>query len=196
MASRLASFPSIALIVCAALAGCAGNEYTQDITDTLVDGDRLYVAGTLNGKTFNEIKRQLDRHPTLRTVVLEDIDGSIDDEANLQTALLIHDAGLDTYVPADGIIESGAVDLFCAGHNRVAERGARIGVHSWADEDGLEGGEVPSSSDEHAIYLEYFDQVGCPTDFYWFTLEAAPSSGMHYMTETELLEYQVVTELR
>ena len=159
-----------------AATGCVDSEYYRDITDTLVDGDRLYVSGTLNALTFDEIERQLKRHPELRTVVLEDIDGSIDDDVNLKTAMLIHDAGLDTFVPADGIIESGAVDLFCAGHNRIAERGARIGVHSWADDDGLEGGQVPRSSSEHDIYLDYFKAVDCPVSFYWFTLEAAPAN--------------------
>lgn len=178
------------------LSACAGGDYRRDITDTFVDGDRLFVAGTLNAMTYDEIERQLTENPGLKTVILEDIDGSIDDEANLQTAMLIHAAGLDTFVPADGIIESGAVDLFCAGRNRIAERGARIGVHSWADGDGVEGGEISRSSDEHQIYLDYFEAVGCPVSFYWFTLEAAPASGIHYMTEAELIDYQVATEIR
>ena len=178
------------------LSACAGGDYRRDITDTFVDGDRLFVAGTLNAMTYDEIQRQLSENPGLKTVILEDIDGSIDDEANLQTAMLIHNAGLDTFVPADGIIESGAVDLFCAGRNRIAERGARIGVHSWADGEGMEGGDISPSSDEHQIYLDYFEAVGCPVSFYWFTLEAAPASGIHYMTEAELIDYQVATEIR
>ncbi|MEM9572997.1 MAG: alpha/beta hydrolase [Pseudomonadota bacterium] len=188
----------LVIAACALFAatGCVDSEYYRDITDTLVDGDKLYVAGTLNARTYDEIKSQLERHPDLQTVVLEDIDGSIDDDVNLQTAMLIHEAGLDTFVPADGIIESGAVDLFCAGQNRIAERGARIGVHSWADDNGLEGGQVPRASDEHKIYLDYFSAVDCPVSFYWFTLEAAPADGMHYMSETELLDYQVATEIR
>jgi hypothetical protein len=189
---RLFTF-GVALLACA---GCVASEYDRDITDTLVDGDRLYISGTLNAQTFDEIQRHLERHPDLQTIVLEDIDGSIDDDVNLQTGMLIHEAGLDTFVPADGIIESGAVDLFCAGHNRIAERGARIGVHSWADEDGLEGGHVSRASAEHQIYLDYFNAVDCPVGFYWFTLAAAPADGMYYMSEAELLDYQVATEIR
>jgi hypothetical protein len=175
---------------------CTSSEYTQDITDTYVEGERLYVAGTLNALTFDEIEQQIEAHPGLTTVVLEDIDGSIDDEVNLQTGLLIHEAGLDTYVPADGQIESGAVDLFCAGRNRIAERGAKIGVHSWAAEDGLEGGDLPKDDPEHQPYIDYFEAVSCPISFYWFTLEAAPADGMHYMSEEELLSYAVATEVR
>ncbi len=178
------------------ISACAGSEYARDITDTYVDGDRLYVSGTLNALTFDEITDQLDAHPQLKTVVLEDIDGSIDDDINLQTALLIHAAELDTYLPADGVIESGAVDLFCAGHNRIAERGAQIGVHSWADEDGSQGADLPREHEEHSIYLDYFRAVDCPVSFYWFTLRAAAADDMHYMSEAEWLEYGVVTEIR
>lgn len=183
--------------MCASLAAtCTSSEYSQDITDTFVEGDRLYVSGTLNALTFDEIEQQIAAHPSLATVVLEDIDGSIDDEVNLQTGLLIHQTGLDTFVPADGQIESGAVDLFCAGRNRIAERGAKIGVHSWAAEDGLEGGDLSLDDPEHQPYVAYFETVSCPVSFYWYTLEAAPSDGMHYMTEDELLTYAVATEIR
>ena len=178
------------------LSACLGSEYTRDITDTYVDGDRLYVAGTLNARTYDEMSDHIARNDSLRIVVLEDIDGSIDDEVNLLTGRLIHDAGLDTLVPSDGVIESGAVDLFCAGKNRIAERGARIGVHSWADESGVEGGDLDRNHEEHQPYLDYFEAVGCPVSFYWFTLQAAPADDMHYMSEDELRRYSVATEIR
>ncbi|MEL6415781.1 MAG: alpha/beta hydrolase [Pseudomonadota bacterium] len=177
-------------------AACTSSEYSQDITDTFVEGDRLYISGTLNALTYDEIEQQIAAHPELKTVVLEDIDGSIDDDVNLETGLLIHEAGLDTFVPADGQIESGAVDLFCAGRNRIAERGAKIGVHSWAAEDGLEGGDLPEDDPEHQPYIAYFETIACPVSFYWYTLEAAPADGMHYMSEDELLTHSVATEIR
>ena len=33
-----------------------------------------------------------------------------------------------------------------------------------------------------------------PEDFYWFTLEAAPAEGMHWMTEAEMARYRVHTD--
>ncbi len=188
---RVAAFATVL-----ALSACASGEYHSDITETYVEGDRLYVSGTLNALTYDEIADHLEAHPDLTTIVLVDIDGSIDDEVNLETGRLIHEAGVDTYVPSYGRIESGAVDLFCAGQNRIAEKGALIGVHSWADEDGLAGHALPRSDPEHRIYIEYFNQVACPVSFYWFTLDAAPADGMHYMSEGELRAYAVATEIR
>ena len=188
---RVAAFISLL-----ALTSCASGDYYRDITETYIEGDRLYVSGTLNALTYDEIADHLGSSPELTTIVLVDIDGSIDDEVNLETGRLIHEAGVDTYVPAHGRIESGAVDLFCAGQNRIAETGALIGVHAWADEDGLEGGALPKSDPEHRMYIEYFEQVACPVSFYWFTLDAAPADGMHYMSEGELRAYAVATEIR
>lgn len=36
--------------------------------------------------------------------------------------------------------------------------------------------------------------MGIPSDFYWFTLEAAPAESIHWMTEEELFQYHITTE--
>lgn len=194
-------FIIVFIIFC--LTGCSflssEPETYRDLTDTAVKGDKLYISGTLNAQTYDELKGILDSNPQLKTVVLEDIDGSIDDDVNLETGLLIHQAGLNTFVPKHGFIESGAVDLFCAGKERVAERGAHIGVHAWSETTytgkDMSGDTLTKDSPEHDMYLDYFREVDCPESFYWFTLQAAPADGMHRMTETELVEQGVVTQL-
>ena len=37
--------------------------------------------------------------------------------------------------------------------------------------------------------------MGIPEAFYWFTLEAAPPEGMHWMTEEEMKKYGIYTDL-
>ncbi len=53
--------------------------------------------------------------------------------------------------------------------------------------------DLPRDDPEHAPYLEYFAAIGISPDFYWFTLEAAPPDGIHYLTPTEMVEFGVVT---
>lgn len=167
----------------------------RDMTDTYVDGDKLYMSGTLNAQTYDEVEELLELNPQIKTVVLEHIDGSIDDEINLQTGLMIYNAGLNTYLPSDGFIESGAVDIMCAGKERIIERGAHVGVHSWADDEGGRGDELPKDHAEHEPYLDYFSEVDCGPEFYWFTLDAAGPDDMHIMTEQEWLTYGVATQV-
>jgi hypothetical protein len=184
----------IASVAALCLSACAGVENRIDTTDAEVFGDTLYLSGTMNSRTYDEIERLLDRNPGLRRVEIGIIDGSVDDDVTLATGLLIHDAGLDTHLRADSFIESGGVDLFCAGRTRTAERGAHVGVHAWAyNEDGFSGDALPPEDPAHAPYTDYFSEVGCPVSFYWFTMQAAPASDIYIIDEAELVAQGVVT---
>ena len=117
----------------------------------------------------------------------------MNDERNLIASRMIREASLSTHVPANGEIASGGVDFFCAGVNRTAESGARFGVHSWSAGGGQEGGERPVDNPEHDLYLDFYEEMGIPDAVYWFTLETAPSDGIHWMSESELSEYELLT---
>jgi len=44
-------------------------------------------------------------------------------------------------------------------------------------------------------YIEYYISVGFTqkeaNDFYYFTLNAAPAEGIHWMTDEEIIQYKV-----
>ena len=40
-------------------------------------------------------------------------------------------AGVNTYLPQEGSIASGATDFFLVGKRRVVEEGEEVGMHSW-----------------------------------------------------------------
>ena len=141
------------------------------------------------------LERVLAANPQLARVEIGHIDGSVDDDAALAAGLLIHRAGLDTHLRADSVVESGGVDLFCAGRRRTAEPGAHVGVHAWAYNDRSKTGfALPADDPDHAPYLDYYAEVGCPTAFYWYTLSAAPYDGMHVMDADALRAQGVVTD--
>jgi hypothetical protein len=43
------------------------------------------------------------------------------------------------------------------------------------------------------MYLNYYDEMGIPQSFYWYTLEAASAEDIHWMTESELEQYNMLT---
>jgi hypothetical protein len=161
----------------------------------IVDGDQATMTGVLDTSTPEVVEDLLDDYPELEVIVMTDVPGSVDDDANLEAARLIAEAGIDTHVPADGVIASGGVDFFLAGEVRTYEPGAEFGVHSWAAEDGTTGSDLPQTDPEHDPYLDYFDEIGIDDDFYWFTLDAAPAESIHVMTERELERFDVGTEV-
>lgn len=161
-----------------------------------IEGSQAIMSGAIDGKTPKRVEALIREHPTVRTIVMQDVEGSVDDEANLVAARLIRENGFKTHVPADGVIASGGTDFFLAGQERSIETGAKLGVHSWAAGDGETGADIPRDDPQHQLYLRYYEEMGIPSEFYWFTLEAAPADDMHWMTTDELEQYQMITETR
>ena len=150
-----------------------------------IDGDVATMAGTIDGTTPDRVAALVAEHPDVRSIVMRDVPGSVNDEANLEAARKVREAGLSTHLLADSVIASGGTDFFLAGAVRTIEPGARVGVHSWGggEEEALD---LPRDHEAHRPYLDYYGDMGVPADFYWFTLEAAPADGIHWMTEAEL----------
>jgi acetyl esterase/lipase len=158
-----------------------------------VVGREAHAFGTIDGTTPGRVMQLLLEHPEVRTIVLDDVPGSVDDDSSLRACRLIRHHRLSTHVPSDGEIASGGVDMFCAGVNRTADPGAMIGVHSWGGV--AESGAAASKDDEaHQMYLEYGREMGLPDAFYWFTIEAAGPDDIHWMTREELSRFGVLTD--
>lgn len=150
------------------------------------------MVGDIDRTLPHRIRELHENYPEVTTIVMQDVPGSIDDEANLAAARLVRRYGFKTLVPDDGLIASGGVDFFLAGVERTVEPGAKLGVHSWAG-DNLTGSELPHDDPDHRPYLNYYLDMGIPTDFYWFTLDAAPADDIHFMTPEEIDHYQITT---
>ncbi len=156
------------------------------------DGNRLIATGAIDGTTLERFREAQKAHPNAKVLVLQNIGGSVDDDANLIFSRAVRAAGFTTIVPADGMVASGGTDLFLAGKERILEDGACVGVHSWGGEF-EDGADVPRNDPQHQQYLDYYDTMGTPQDFYWYTLEAAPATGIHWMTAAETAQYQMTT---
>ncbi|EAS40721.1 hypothetical protein [Photobacterium profundum] len=158
-----------------------------------VEEDTAKVSGVVCDGSPAAFSKMLAAHTNLKVLSLVNIDGSADDNANLQLGRLIRKSKMTTSIGEAGHIASGGTDLFLAGTKRKWTEGARIGVHSWSD--GVnDGSNYPISSPEHKPYLDYYKEMGIPVSFYWFTLNAASASEMHYMTNDEIKQYGMVTE--
>lgn len=152
----------------------------------------LVMYGTIDASTPARFLEALWRHPEARRLVLAWVGGSVDDDATLLTARWVRERGMETVVPKGGMIASGGVELFVAGAQRRIADGARVGVHSWGAGP-FEGSEYPADSPEHAIYLDFYREMGIDPAFYRFTLEAAPSDKIHWMTREEIERFGLET---
>ncbi len=182
------SLPSL-LTCIAVLASCA-ERYTP--VSFVAQGDQIIATGTIDDTTLSAFEEVIAENPEIRTLVLQNIEGSVDDDANVVFSRVVHDEGFDTVVPSNGLVASGGTDLFLAGTQRTLQPGACVGVHSWAG-SGVVAIELPKDDPEHDRYLDYFKDIDVDAAFYWFTLEAAPADSMHWMTAAEADRFGLTT---
>ena len=162
-----------------------------------IDGTDAIVRGALGARTLDQIEHLIADHPDVDRLVLQSIEGSVNDEVNVVTVARIREAGLDTHVPADGEIYSGGVDLFAGGVRRTAEPGATIGVHAWCcGVDGESAHLIPVDDPAHDHQRTLFaGLLGAEQGdrFYFFTLQAAPFDGIEVMTPLEWEAFDLVS---
>ena len=159
--------------------------------------DTAIMNGVIDEQAIDSFKDLQKKYPNLTTIVMEDVPGSADDEANLRLSRMIYDAKLNTHLPEDGHVASGGTDFFLAGRRRTSENSAKIGVHSWSDGD-KQAIDYPRDSPEHQKYFDYYTYIGKTLqeakDFYFFTIDVAPANKIHYMTSVEIKKYKVLTD--
>ena len=164
-----------------------------------ISGEEAFLSGILGTATYHQLKRIIENNPEVKTIVLHRVEGSINDEVNMHTGRILREAGLNTKVLSDSDIASGGVDLFAAGVERIVEKGARLGVHSWGGgptEEHSRGDKLPENHPAHQYQLQYFRQMlgtELGPDFYFYTLQAAPVDGMHYMSDQEIKDWKLAT---
>jgi len=168
------------------------NQKMNRVADFRIDGDVAYMNGLIDSEMPATVLELLFEHPEVKTIVMEIAPGSLDDEANLRAALYVNKHGLTTELKSNAMIASGGTDFFMAGTKRIVAKGALLGVHSWGgDMDSVPAAEVPRDDPVHIKYLDFYEAVDIPGDFYWYTLDMAPAGGIHFMTEEEIELYQV-----
>lgn len=157
-----------------------------------VSQNEIIATGEIDSNSLDLFEDLMAKHPGIDILVLANIGGSVDDEANVEFARFVRELGLITRVPSNGLVASGGTDLFLAGVHRILEPGACIGVHSWAAED-FTATDLPRNDPEHDRYLRYYQDVKIDEAFYWFTLEAASANDMHWMTSKQVNRFGLTT---
>jgi hypothetical protein len=184
------AFPSLFFVI------YHNNIYT---TEFRVEDNKLHMSGLINSYTPEQLKDIFGQHPEIDTIVFGQMPGSIDDDANLEGAAWVAARGVNTYLPREGFIASGATDFFLVGKSRVVEEGAVVGVHSWANWRGITAQDLPRDDPAHELYIGFYEHIGWTRaqaeDFYFFTIEKAPAEGMYAMTPQEMLATGVATKI-
>ncbi len=185
-----------ASVLAAWLVGCDTAEVVAlnhlTITDYKVVGRDLQVSGVISVSSLGLFAEVMEKNPQVERLVLLEMPGSVNDEIMIRLAYRVRELGLDTHLTAESRINSGSVDLFLSGVERTMEKGAQLGVHSWADGK-RDARDYPRDSPEHEMNRAYIEAMLGSDDFFWFTIYAAPADEIHVMTAEEIARYGLLT---
>lgn len=174
------------------------NSRIQGIFKVLEGDVTVEMNGVIGGSSLNDFNRLFTAYPNINKVNINQCDGSSDDETNLQLSARVHQLGINIHLMDNGLIASGGVDFFLAGVERTRGSNTQIGVHSWSDGGSTQATDFPVGHANHLPYINYYVSVGFTQqqaeDFYYFTINAAPASGIHWMTEGEISTYNILTQ--
>ena len=198
---RDTSFKSMLLVLLVGLLfNTACNKEDIQTTDFGIFSSESATVVIMNGEIGSHTPQHWDNYiaafPSTRRMIMKNCPGSSDDTANLEVARKVRLSNLSIHLPADAEIASGAVDFFLAGTSRTRDNGSRIGVHSWSDGNS-EASDFPVGHSNHDPYIEYYKEMGFSQvqaeAFYYFTINAAPAAGIHWMTDSEIEQYKLLT---
>lgn len=169
-----------------------------DIFTVQSDDETVVMNGEIKSRTLTDFNSMVSAYPNIKRINMAEVPGSNDDEINLQVGVRVRQLQINTHILDNGLIASGGVDFFLAGVQRTKGNNTQIGVHSWADGSGNQATDFPMDSSEHLRYIQYYESLGYSNqwsrDFYFFTINAASADNIHWMTDAEIQQYQMITE--
>ncbi|PIE99782.1 MAG: hypothetical protein CR994_09050 [Maribacter sp.] len=189
-----------AIVACITLlVSCSkdGENISNDVIFKPRNATTLEMNGVVNSGSLKEFNELYTANPTIKTIQIKECDGSMDDEVNLKLSKRVHDLGLNIHLLDNGLVASGGTDFFLAGIKRTVGRNTKFGVHSWAG-GGQTATDFPVGHPNHQPYIDYYKSVGFSDAdakaFYYFTINAAPASGIHWMTDAEIETYKLLKD--
>lgn len=153
--------------------------------------------GEIADNTLTDFNKLIENYPNINLINMNQVPGSSNDEVNLKVSKRVFDLNIATHLLDNGEIASGGVDFFIAGVKRTKGTNTKIGVHSWSDGSN-DATAFPVGHANHLPYINFYVSVGFTQqqaeNFYYFTINAAPASGIHWMTEAEITQYELIKE--
>lgn len=158
----------------------------------VLDSGRAALVDATNERSPGQFTAMLHAFPGIKVIEMVECPGTDDDRANLRLGMMIRARGLTTHVPDGGSVRSGAVELFLAGKDHIADPGAEFAVHSWADEFGLEPRDYAANAPENRIYIDYYREMGMSEaearGFYAMT-NSVPNGDAKWLTTADMAKW-------
>jgi len=174
----------------------------QQMSVTLGPGGTLELIGTITPGTFEKVQAEVAaRGEYVKKVRLDSPGGSVEDAVKIGALIVVE--GYDTEVAAGGLCASSCPLVLAGGKERIASRGAAIGLHQiyavGADLGGLPsaraaiGVAMADAQRTTAAITRYLQSTNVDPSIWLIAMETPPDR-LHYLSERELQLYRLISK--
>ena len=184
---------------------CGSDDSTDPVIAKTVYGqfevqedNSIHMDGDITSVTAANLEELIADHSDAKLIIMKNCGGVHLNEATLEAARLVRSSQMDTHLASDGIISRGGLNFFIAGVNRSMDTGGQIGVSSWKDDQGNEATFYDFGDNAHLPYLNFYSEMGfqwlIASDFYYFSIAAADSDNLFFLTDDLIEDYGLLTK--
>lgn len=166
--------------------------------DFTLDLDRKIAVfdGTIDSEAEADLSEMLGFYNTVEEIRFENATGASSASSAFAMAELISANNLTTSIVENGEISQFATYVFLGGTSRSLGDNAKIGVNSWQTNNGIEASTLSEDNNVHDPFISFLMNNGYSEDdaqeFYFFTLNAASSSEVHYLSKEEINNFRLI----
>lgn len=150
---------------------------------------RAKLYGQIDETIYDKTIQLLQDAPDLQEVELVYVPWSYHDINNHKAWRLLRANNITTKINKHGFIASWWVDLLMSWSPRVIAPWAWIWVHAWYSDAYPTPRNLPSDSDGHDQYVDYFTDMGISEDLYRWTLTNTRPWSIQRLSQQERDEY-------
>jgi len=166
------------------------------ITATLAQNGIMLLSGYIEPGAAPRIIEELERTKEyIKTVQINSPGGSVNDA--LAISQFIRSSAFETLVDSGGFCASSCPLVFAGGKTRIASKKASIGLHQiyGATPDITPPQAMSDAQTTTAQITAHLEEMGVDTKIWIHALKTPPNK-LYYLTQDELTDYKLATNLR
>ena len=150
----------------------------------------IVLEGILTDSSADDLSNLLLEFPDTRTILMGDVDGATNNEAAFSAARVVRANQINIRVLDNSTIVREAIDFMIGGTRRTLGDNTRLGVGAWINDQGMEATEFPFGHEVHLPWINFYQEMGFQfqqaTDFYNFSIFAADSQDVFFLTDDQI----------
>lgn len=162
----------------------------------VLEDNSVFLSGTITESSAANITSLLKSYPNTTTINMGDVNGATSHEAAFEAARIVRSNNLDIHVVDNSTVRKEATNFMLGGINRTKGENVRIGVSAWVNDQGMEATEFGFGDPAHLPWINFYQEMQftftLASDFYFFSINGAPSNDILFMTEDQLNTFDII----